>query len=139
MAENWKSHQINLWEELKISDFFEKIGVDYQKEFLDSIRQFPGEDPYVKHKWQWLANSVVKEGVLHLHPINAKNDELIWEEWFLYEGVLRHHVLSQKPLGMRDGTWSGDATDVDHPKEVLEIKWHYFNDKDLRPLGYRVN
>jgi len=139
MVDNWKPQQIKLWEELKVSKFFEQIGIDYKKDFLDSLNSFNGDDPYANHKWLWLANTAVKEGVLHLYPLDTKNSELIWEEWFLYEGALRHHVLSQKPLTLRDGTWSGDARDIDHPKEVLEIKWHYYNDKDLRPLGYRVD
>jgi len=139
MVDNWKPQQIKLWEELKVSKFFEQIGIDYKKEFLDSLKLFNGDDPYVNHKWLWLGNTAVKEGVLHLYPLDTKNSDLIWEEWFLYEDTLRHHVLSQKPLAFGDGTWSGDARDIDHPKEVLEIKWHYYNDKDLRPLGYRVD
>lgn len=138
MAENWKTQQLKVWDELGVPKFFHQIGIDYQKKFIDALMQFSGNDPYVEHKWQWLSNSAVKEGVLHLYPLQTKKNELIWEEWFLYDGTLRHHILSQQPLAVSDGTWSGDLLDKDHPKEVLEITWHYYNEKDFSPLAYRV-
>lgn len=138
MAENWKAQQLKLWDQLEVPKFFDQIGINFEKEFIDSLMHFTGNDPYLKHKWQWLSNTVVKAGVLHLHPLHTENSDLVWEEWFFYEGTLRHHILSQEPLAISEGTWFGDSLDVDHPKEVLEITWHYHNDKDLRPLGYRV-
>lgn len=134
---NWKSDLANIWDALDVLEFLKNIQVDYQENFMKSLDEFQGDNPYQAHIWAILPHPLIPSGVLHAYPARNSQKNKIWEEWFLLDGSIHHHVLSQLKLQQTQGEWMGEITDADHPKEVLGINWYYHNDLDHRPFYLR--
>ena len=131
----WQSQLHQIWLNNGIPEFLSKIGVDFPKEFLQSlsVNRSPN-NPYEESVWKLLPNSNIPQGVLHCYPKEVKDRKVIWEEWFLLDGKIRHHILSNLPLEGEEGEWRAEPGDSDHPQEVLNTTWHYRNSPDLRPV-----
>lgn len=130
----WKLSLNSIWNQENAAVFLKSIGIDFTSAFLDTLHSSTVEhNPYQNHIWQVMASSQIPEGVLHVYPIEIGSTPIIWEEWFLLNGEIRHHILSNAPLDNEDGIWQPEANDTDHPKVVINIKWHYRNSKDLSP------
>jgi len=130
----WKLSLNSIWDQENAAAFLKSIGIDFTSAFLDSLHSSTEEhNPYQNHIWQVMASSQIPEGVLHVYPIKIGSTPIIWEEWFLLNGEIRHHMLSNAPLANEDGIWQPEANDTDHPKVVINTKWHYRNSKDLSP------
>ena len=130
----WKLSLNSIWDQENAAAFLKSIGIDFTSAFLDSLHSSTEEhNPYQNHIWQVMASSQIPEGVLHVYPIKIGSTPIIWEEWFLLNGEIRHHILSNAPLANEDGIWQPEANDTDHPKVVINTKWHYRNSKDLSP------
>jgi hypothetical protein len=130
----WKLALNSTWSKENAAAFLDSIGIDFTTAFLDPLNRSKLEhNPYQNHIWQVMANSQIPQGVLHVYPIEIADAPIIWEEWFLLNGEIRHHILSNAPLDNEDGIWQPQPTDTDHPKIVLNTKWHYRNSKDLSP------
>jgi hypothetical protein len=131
---DWKLSLNSIWDQENAAAFLKSIGIDFTSAFLDSLHSSTVEhNPYQNHIWQVMASSQIPEGVLHVYPIEIGSTPIIWEEWFLLNGEIRHHILSNAPLANEDGIWQPEANDTDHPKVVINTKWHYRNSKDLSP------
>lgn len=131
---DWKLDLNLTWSKENTAAFLHSIGIEFTTAFLDPLNRSTVEhNPYQNHIWQVMANSQIPEGVLHVYPIKIADAPVIWEEWFLLNGEIRHHILSNAPLDNEDGIWQPEPTDTDHPKIVLNTKWHYRNSKDLAP------
>ena len=61
-------------------------------------------------------------------------DSVPWEEWFLMSGNVHHHILFKKKYPKSNMTWKGNLDDKEHPKQVLGILWHVYNDKNVNPF-----
>jgi len=130
----WKLSLNSIWDQENAAAFLKSIGIDFTSAFLDPLHSSTEEhNPYQNHIWQVMASSQIPEGVLHVYPIEIGSTPIIWEEWFLLNGEIRHHILSNAPLANEDGIWQPEANDTDHPKVVINTKWHYRNSKDLSP------
>jgi hypothetical protein len=130
----WKLSLNSIWDQENAAAFLKSIGIDFTSAFLDPLHSATVEhNPYQNHIWQVMASSQIPEGVLHVYPIEIGSTPIIWEEWFLLNGEIRHHILSNAPLANEDGIWQPEANDTDHPKVVINTKWHYRNSKDLSP------
>ena len=130
----WKLSLNSIWDQENAAAFLKSIGIDFTSAFLDPLHSSTEEhNPYQNHIWQVMASSQIPEGVLHVYPKKIGSTPIIWEEWFLLNGEIRHHILSNAPLANEDGIWQPEANDTDHPKVVINTKWHYRNSKDLSP------
>ena len=130
----WKLSLNSIWGQENAAAFLKSIGIDFTSAFLDPLHSSTEEhNPYQNHIWQVMTSSQIPEGVLHVYPIKIGSTPIIWEEWFLLNGEIRHHILSNAPLANEDGIWQPEANDTDHPKVVINTKWHYRNSKDLSP------
>lgn len=130
----WKLDLNSIWSKENVAAFLKSIGIDFTAAFSDPLHNCTLEhNPYQNHIWQVMANSQIPQGVLHVYPIQIGAAPIIWEEWFLLNGEIRHHILSNAPLENEDGIWQPEATDTDHPPVVLNTKWHYRNSKELAP------
>jgi len=122
------------WKELHAEFFLTSIGVDFNSNFLETIsKTTKNMDPYADSVWQIIPHSLVAQGVLHCYPKEVASKKVIWEEWFLMDNEIHHHILSNKPFDSAQGIWTPEPDDVNHPIEVLGRSWHYENSKDLRP------
>ena len=86
------------------------------------------------HTHQWVASESSQVGpVLNAIPDLSKTDQIPWEEWFVVNGQIKHHVLFTRKHEKSNMTWRGEADDLEHPKEVLGIDWYAYND-DPKPF-----
>jgi hypothetical protein len=130
----WISKTHGRWLEIGAPKFLANIGIDFESNFLQSIKTCGlSENPYLNCKWEIIPHSVIPVGVLHCYPIEINSARVTWEEWFLMDGEIHHHILSNLAFESEQGVWTPDADDKDHPIEVLGRSWHYQNTSDLRP------
>ena len=125
------------WRELNVEFFLANIGIDFKTNFLDPISNSKlSADPYANSIWKKVPHSLVPQGVLHCYPKVVTSEKVIWEEWFLMDNEIHHHILSNQSFDSAQGIWTPEPDDADHPIEVLGRSWHYENSKDLRPTLY---
>jgi hypothetical protein len=130
----WIAKAQERWLEIDAPKFLANIGIDFQSNFLQVLTNCShSENPYLNCKWEILPHSVIPGGVLHCYPIKIEQSKVTWEEWFLMDGEIHHHILSNQPFEDEEGIWTPEADDQDHPVEVLGRSWHYQNSSDLRP------
>jgi hypothetical protein len=133
-AKPWMSKTNERWIEIGVPEFLAKIGIDFESNFLKTLQNCTtSENPYPNSKWEIIPHSVIPGGVLHCYPIKIEQSKVTWEEWFLMDGEIHHHILSNQPFENEEGIWTPEADDQDHPVEVLGRSWHYQNSSDLRP------
>ena len=125
------------WQELNIESFLVNIGIDFKSNFLEPISSCNlDSDPYLNSIWQIIPHSLIPQGVLHCYPKEITSQKVIWEEWFLMDNEIHHHILSNHPFDSAQGIWTPEPNDTDHPIEVLGRSWNYENSKDLKPTLY---
>ena len=125
------------WQELNAEFFLTSIGIDFKTNFLDSISNSKlSTDPYSNSIWKIVPHSLVPQGVLHCYPKLVASEKVIWEEWFLVDNEIHHHILSNQPFDSAQGIWTPEPDDADHPIEVLGRSWHYENSNNLKPTLY---
>ena len=130
----WKRELHAEWIAAAAPDFLNTLGVDYERDFLDTLtRAANSSNPYSESIWKIVPNSAIPTGVLHCYPKVVDADLVTWEEWFLLEGKIRHHILSNHPFPSEEGVWTPEPGDQDHPKEVIFTSWHYMNSQDHKP------
>ena len=119
----------------KILDAAKDIGI--KSEIFTSTKI---AELYLNHKWSVIQNSQVGK-VINAVPDISKADSIPWEEWFLMDGNIHHHILFKNKYPKSNMTWEGSLDDKEHPKQVLGILWHAYNDKDLNPylIGVKNN
>ena len=133
----WIQATIRRWEEIKAEAFLQKIGIGFQSDFLEPISNSKlDSDPYENSIWEIIPHSLIPAGVLHCYPKKVESEKVIWEEWFLLDNEIHHHILSNQLFESAQGIWTPEPNDIDHPIEVLGRSWHYENSKDLRPTLY---
>ena len=131
----WAIEIYQRWIEIDVQSFLEKIGVNFQTNFAQPLSNCNSEEsPFLNSKWQIIPHSAISNGVLHCYPLRLSTSRVIWEEWFLLDGNIHHHLLSNLPFPSEQGIWTPDATDVDHPQEVLGRSWHYENLTEMKPV-----
>ena len=119
----------------KILDAAKDIGI--KSEIFTSTKI---AELYLNHKWSVIQNSQVGK-VINAVPDISKADSIPWEEWFLMDGNIHHHILFKKKYPKSNMTWEGSLDDKEHPKQVLGILWHVYNEKDFNPylIGVKNN
>lgn len=125
------------WQELNAELFLTSIGIDFNSNFIEPISNSNlTADPYLNSIWEIVPHSFVSQGVLHCFPKTVGPEKVIWEEWFLLDSEIHHHILSNHPFYSAEGIWTPKPNDADHPIKVLGRSWHYENSKDLKPTLY---
>ncbi len=132
----WKTETIEAWIKLGLPEFCQKLGISYSENFLDPIKNSTAlVSPFSGLSFTWMNNSVIADGVLHLHPIQKPTTPVVWEEWFIHADGLHHHVLRNQNFAGSTDSWMGD--DLDHPEQVNNVQWYLLNDADMRPTALR--
>ena len=144
---NWKVELEKIWLDLELPEFLNIIGVDFEESFMAPLRDSQlDENPYRDYYWTFFRLDRLPPGVFHAAPKNkvVQHEPAIWEEWFI-EGPENHHhtmrnhrnIPANMPAGESLLDWRSPENDLEHPLEVLDINWSYFNDKDQRPYLLR--
>ena len=81
---------------------------------------------YAGHQWIVFENSVVGTVINAIPPLHL-TATIPWEEWFVMDGELRHHILFTEKHESSTMTWEGPIEDEDHPEPVLGRLWHVHN------------
>jgi hypothetical protein len=153
VSAQWKQELEQCWLDLELPLFLTQIGVDFEESFLSPLRAYTGEtNPYQDYYWTFFRLDRLPPGVFHAAPKSPvlQNSPAIWEEWFIepvagsersegHHHTMRNHptLPSNLPTGQPLISWRSPENDIEHPREVLDIYWHYFNDKDSRPFLLR--
>lgn len=146
MRQRWKSELEKVWRDLAVPALLRDIGVDFEESFLTPLRDCPLEiSPYINHQWSILRLTRLPPGVLHASPIDKVGDaSVLWEEWFIECSDNHHHALRNQatpppniPAEQSLLHWRSPINDTEHPKEIMDVDWHYFNDADQRPYLLR--
>ena len=112
---------------LKILDTAKDLGINYEIFTTPEISEL-----YSNHEWIVIQNSQVGP-VINAVPNISIADSVPWEEWFLMGGIVHHHILFKKKYPKSNMTWKGNLDDNEHPKQVLGILWHVYNEKNVNP------
>ncbi|MFZ9657971.1 MAG: hypothetical protein ACO29Z_04710 [Crocinitomicaceae bacterium] len=133
---SWKIDVLNQWESANLEAFCKSLNISFQEVFLTPLRNSASDaNPFEGLVFEWMAHSQVPLGLLHLYPVTSPSNRVTWEEWFIKDGELHHHVLRNYEHQDATDQWFGD--DSDHPSQVCNIQWYYKNDSDLRPVALR--
>ena len=111
----------------KILDTAKDLGINSEIFTTTAISKL-----YSNHEWIVIQNSQVGP-VINAIPDFTITDSVPWEEWFLMGGNLHHHILFKKKHSKSNMTWKGSLDDKEHPKQVLGILWHVYNEKNVNP------
>ena len=111
----------------KILDTAKDLGINSEIFTTTAISKL-----YSNHEWIVIQNSQVGP-VINAVPDISMADFVPWEEWFLMGDDLRHHILFKTKHPKSNMTWKGSLDDNEHPKQVLGILWHVYNEKNVNP------
>lgn len=107
----------------------ERIGLDFKKLFGDA--SLFACDPYRDHMW------LVKENdeflVVNAIPARENLDRLFWEEWYLNNDEVHHHVLTVWRPGTYDEVFHAPQSDGIHPEPCFGSTWYVIEDPDMTP------
>ena len=95
-----------------ILDAAKNLGID-KNEFINPKTA----ESYADHEWMVIDNSEVGI-VINAVPDITKTDTIPWEEWFMMENEIHHHVLFSVKHEKSTMTWQGEQDGKDHPKQV---------------------
>ena len=129
-----------------VPEFLAEIGVNFEENFLKPLRECQSEvNPYKDHQWSFFRLDRLPPGVLHASPVAKVGESpALWEEWFIEGSENHHHSMRNStilPGSSEPETsllhWRSPENDTEHPEEVMDVDWHYFNDADQRPYLLR--
>ena len=148
-SSKWKSELEKVWFDLGVPFFAEQVGIDFESAFLQPLRNSPAEkNPYADYYWTFFRLDRLPPGVLHAAPLDPVKRNggapALWEEWFIEGAEIHHHSMRNNadtppnmPTGQSLIKWRSPENDDEHPIEVLDVDWYYFNDADVRPYLLR--
>jgi hypothetical protein len=134
----WKRELATVWAEVGLEAFCHSIGIEAVRTFGNPLRDCQMlSNPCAHRAWRVLPHSAAPSGVLHAFPTDHAATAHVWEEWFLGEDGLRHHVLT--PLDGHDDelVFTGTLGDLEHPPEILGRPWRYQVEGDLSPVLFQ--
>lgn len=113
---------------LNILDTAKDLGINSENFTSSEIAEL-----YSNHEWIVIKNSQVGP-VINAVPDISIAESVPWEEWFLIDGNVHHHILFKKKYPKSNMTWKGNLDDKEHPKQVLGILWYVYNEKNVNPF-----
>ena len=126
---------LKLLEKKQIDRSFSAIGLDFNKLFPEESRE-KINIAYGDH--EWIVKTVETIGtVINAVPSDENIDMLPWEEWFMLNGKLTHHVLFINKPDIYDEIFEAPDQDDVHPPRTLGRKWFVIDDKDMNPVLLR--
>ncbi len=113
-------------------NYFDEMGLSINEMFLSDTICI---NPYNLHNWE-----LRKSGgftVVNAIPDEDKQDKLFWEEWYIGEGEVHHHILTLYKPPHYDEVFVCPAKDDIHPALSFGKVWYVVEDPDMKPLLLR--
>ena len=101
--------------------------------------QVDSETLLKKYKdWSWTVRRCDEFPlILNALPPAGQLEEFFWEEWFILDGKVHHHVLSIKePVSFEKIYQAPDADEI-HPPEVLGKRWYERDFLNMEPVLFK--
>ena len=118
-----------------IDKSFQKLGLQFEELFPDRLSAKIDKN-YEQH--QWVVRDIPRfNTVINAVPPDEKLHELPWEEWYIFEGSVHHHVLYTKEPAQYDEIFDAPIHDDIHPPRTLGKKWYVIDDKNMSPVLLR--
>ena len=109
--------------------------LDFEKLFPEKIREKVTK-MYGKH--EWIVKNVPRfDTIINAVPSQEKIKEHPWEEWYVLENQIHHHVLYLIEPSSYDEIFNAPDFDDIHPPRTLGKSWYVINDKDMNPVLLR--
>jgi threonine dehydrogenase-like Zn-dependent dehydrogenase len=75
--------------------------------------------------------------ILNALPPEGRLEELFWEEWFIMDAMVHHHILSiREPVSFEKIYQAPDADEI-HPPEVLGKRWYEQDYLNREPVLFK--
>ena len=121
--------------EKNIDRAFKSLSLDFNTLFpLQRIEE--SGNPYKDYEWI-LKTAPRFNTVINAVPPDEKMDELPWEEWYVLNEVIHHHVLFLKEPPRYDEIFEAPDYDEIHPPRTLGKNWYVIEDPDMSPVLLR--
>ncbi len=87
---------------------------------------------------EWLVKTVPKfNTIINAVPPDEKIGEHPWEEWYVLDEKIHHHVLYLEEPARYDEIYDAPDFDDIHPPRTLGKKWFVIEDPDMSPVLLR--
>ena len=124
-----------LFREKNIDRAFQELGLNWKSLFPEKKNQKASE-LYGNH--EWLVKKIPQFGtIINAVPPDEKIRKNPWEEWYVLEKIIHHHVLHLDKPASYDEVFNAPDHDDIHPSRTLGKKWYVIDDKDMSPVLLR--
>ncbi len=113
-------------------EFFNSMSLD-----IDELFEADGIDsnPYREFNWELRKNDSFI--IVNAIPDENIQDRLFWEEWYIHNGEVHHHILSLwRPKDFDEIFVCPESDDI-HPALSFGKKWYVVEDPEMKPMLLR--
>jgi hypothetical protein len=113
-------------------NYFNEMNLSFNELFLSDEIQI---NPYSSHNWE-----LHKSGgftVVNAVPDENMQDKLFWEEWYIGNDEVHHHILTLYKPAHYDEVFVCPVEDDIHPTLSFGKVWYVVEDTDMKPLLLR--
>jgi hypothetical protein len=130
-------NQLGAFEYENIAKAFLDLGLNFKRFFPEDAINIVNK---IYKNYEWIVKSVPRfNKVINAVPPNEKMKELPWEEWFVLNSKIYHHVLYLKAPDQYDEIFNAPQIDDIHPVRTLGKIWYVIDDPDMSPVLLRRN
>jgi hypothetical protein len=118
---------MNKKEREAVSKQFKKIGLDINQVLTGDLKEYRHHSFVCKENDQFIIVNAV--------PQDEDTDYLFWEEWYLNNGEIHHHILTLYKPDKYDAIWTAPAeNDNIHPSIAFGRTWYVVEEKDMQAM-----
>ena len=114
-----------------IAEAFQDLGLDFE-------RLFPEDTNKIYENYEWTVKTIPRfNKIINAVPPDKNIKSLPWEEWYMLEKKIHHHVLYLKEPVHYDEIYNAPQIDDIHPIRTLGKIWYVIDDPDMSPVLLR--
>ncbi|HAK47593.1 MAG TPA: hypothetical protein DCO79_16935 [Spirochaeta sp.] len=113
-------------------NYFDKMNLSINSLFLSDKIEI---NPYSDHNWELRKGEGIT--VVNAIPSEDKQDRFFWEEWYIHQGEVHHHILSLWKPAHFDEIFECPEKDDIHPALSFGKRWYVVEEADMTPILLR--
>lgn len=118
-----------------IAKAFLNLGLDFKRLFPEDALNRINK---MYENYEWIIKTVPRfNKIINAVPPDKNMKDLPWEEWYLLDGKIYHHVLYLKEPVHYNEIFNAPQIDDIHPIRVLGKIWYVIDDPDMSPVLLR--